>query len=392
VSEENGKETSVSPDPGGACPFHALEPGSGSAGGFEGGKDDTERLRQLVRTCQDAVLFIDRKGTVSLANPATCRMFGYSEEELIGSDVRQLMAEPYATNHHAYIEHYEETGERRAIGRIRQVSALRRSGEEFPIELSVTQLTEEPEDPARYGAFIRDVSEKVQLQGELMERERSATVGTTASMLVHEIGNPLNNMALQLQVLKRKVKKLEIGADTVEKVDLCLGEIERLSRLVQEFRALSGRRRIVRKPVILTSLVESVLSMMRISRGVSVNREFGDEKAEVLADADKTQQVLLNLFHNAIEAMPEGGVLTLRTTRQRGDFVLEVVDTGVGVPEALDVFEPFVTSKSDGTGLGLAICSEIVREHDGTLLYESTPGEGTTFRMRLPLSSRELRR
>lgn len=346
---------------------------------------DARRLHQLVQTCQDAVLFIDAGGSITLANPACKSIFGYDPEWLLGQDVRMLMAEPYATNHHGYVSRYESTGERRAIGRIRQVTALRSDGEEFPIELSVTQLAESG-DGTRYGAFIRDVSDKVRLQGALMERERSATVGTTASMLVHEIGNPLNNMALQLQALKRRVSKLEDSKQGVAKVDACLNEIERLSRLVQEFRALSGRRRIVRRPIVLTELLETVLAnMVRLHRGVAVRRDFSDDSAQVMADADKMQQVILNLCHNAVEAMPKGGDLTLRTSRNDGQYLLEIIDTGEGVPPGLDIFEPFVTSKSDGTGLGLAICLEIMREHEGTLSYETTPGEGSAFRLRLPL-------
>jgi two-component system sensor kinase FixL len=349
------------------------------------------RLRQLVETCRDSVMFIDRYGTIKLANPATFSMFGYEQDELIGADVRMLMSEPYASNHQAYIEHYERTGERKAIGHIRQVSARRKNGEEFSIELSVTKLSELG-DGARYGAFIRDVSDRVRLQGELMHRERAVTVGTTASMLVHEIGNPLNNMALQLQALRRRLNKLDGGAATVEKVDACAQEIDRLSRLVQEFRALSGRRRIVRRPLHLTRLVESVLAnLMRLSGGISVSREFRDDNAEVLADSDKIQQVFLNLFHNAMDAMPQGGTLTLRTQRSEKEYVLEVADTGVGIPAGLDVFEPFVTTKADGTGLGLAICGEIVREHEGTLNFESVPGQGTIFRLRVPLSTREIK-
>lgn len=344
-----------------------------------------ERLTQLVETCQDAVIFIDARGFIKLANPATYQMFGYEPGTLLGQDVRILMAEPYASHHQGYIEHYERTGTRRAIGMIRRVSALRRDGREFPIELSVTQIAEQG-DGARYGAFIRDVSDKVRLQSELMERERAATVGTTASMLVHEIGNPLNNMALQLQVLRRRLSRLADAEETVAKVDTCLTEIERLSRLVQEFRALSGRRRLSKRRLVMTSLVEAIpASVLSASSGVSLVREFGDAGAEVMADADKMHQVLLNLCHNAVDAMAEGGTLCLRTYREAQEYVLEVADTGTGIASGIDVFEPFVTTKDDGTGLGLAICSEIVREHGGTLAYETTLGEGTTFRLRLPL-------
>jgi two-component system sensor kinase FixL len=349
---------------------------------------DLTRLKQLLATCQDAVIFIDAEGTIVFANPATALMFAYQEGELVGRDVTILMAEPYASQHTTYVKRFESTGEKRAIGRIRQVSAKNKHGHEFPIELSVTQLTEGG-DGAKYGAFIRDVSEKARLQGQLMERERAATVGTTASMLVHEIGNPLNNMALQLQALRRKVRKLEESEDSTKKVDACLSEIERLSRLVQEFRALSGRRRIVKKPVKLTGLIESVIvNMGRVADGVSIERELSDHDAEVSVDSDKIQQIALNLLHNALEAMPRGGTLTLRTFCAGADFIFEVADTGEGVPPGLDIFEPFVTSKSDGTGLGLAICSEIAREHDGRLSYETEVGRGTTFRLTLPIKAR----
>ncbi len=344
-----------------------------------------ERLNQLIETCQDAVIFIDRNGRIKLTNPATRQMFGYTKEELDDADVRILMGEPYASQHQGYIERYEKTGKRRAIGRIRRVSALRKDGQEFPIELSVTQIAEKG-DGARYGAFIRDVSDKVRLQSELMEHERAATVGTTASMLVHEIGNPLNNMALQLQALRRKVVKLEVAEEAATKVDTCLKEIQRLSRLVEEFRALSGRRRLVKKRLVMTQVVEAAPShALAATKGVALVRDFRDDGAMVMADPDKIHQVLLNLCHNAVDAMTEGGTLTLRTSTDDQEYVLEVIDTGTGVPAGTDVFEPFVTTKDDGTGLGLAICSEIVREHGGTLSFETAEGEGTTFRLRLPL-------
>lgn len=343
-------------------------------------------LLSLAATCPDAIIFICAEGRIVLANPAACNMFEYSLNELIGADVRILMAEPYASHHKEYVSRYETTGQRQAIGRIRLVSARRKGGAEFPIELSIAPLDEKSAG-ARYGAFIRDVSEKVRLQAELMDRERVATVGTTAAMLAHEIGNPLNNMALQLQALRRRLgRSIEDSEEAlVARVDLCLGEVERLNRLVNEFRALSGRRRLDRRRVSLTPALEAVLaSMTRGKQRLDVIRDFQDEGAFVLADSDKMQQVFLNLCHNAAEAMPDGGRLTLRTLAQTNEYIVEVSDTGPGVPQGLDIFEPFVTTKPDGTGLGLAICSEIVREHQGSLNYESGP-TGTTFRVRLPI-------
>jgi two-component system sensor kinase FixL len=348
----------------------------------------SQRLQQLIETCQDAVIFINGRGSILRINPAGCRMFGYAVEELTGRNVNMLMAEPYAGHHDGYLQRYEKTHEPRAIGRIRRVSAKRKSGEEFPIELSVTELAAKASDEVRYGAFIRDVSDKVRMQSDLVDRERLAAVGTTASMLVHEIGNPLNNMALQLQVLRRKLAKLDgLEAEALQTVDACSLEIDRLSRLVQEFRALSGRRKIVRRETVVADLVESVLTnYLRQSAVVTVERRFEDANASVFADPDKVQQVILNLCQNAIEAMPDGGQLTLVTRVTEHEFLLEVHDTGPGIPEGIVVFEPFITTKPNGTGLGLAICQDIARDHGGTLTYESGP-QGTVFRLALPMSS-----
>lgn len=352
------------------------------------GNGPASRLQQLIETCQDAVIFIDGRGLMQRVNPAGCRMFGYAAEELLGRNVSMLMAEPYSSHHDGYMARYEKTREARAIGRIRRVSAKRRSGEEFPIELSVTELVTESDDEVRYGAFIRDVSDKVRLQSDLVDRERLAAVGTTASMLVHEVGNPLNNMALQLQALRRKLAKLEgVEGDALSKVDACSHEIDRLSRLVQEFRALSGRRRLSRRQIVVADLVESVITnFLRQSASVTIERRFEDAGVSVFLDPDKVQQVILNLCQNAIEAMPEGGLLTLVTRATEHEFILEVHDTGPGIPEGVVVFEPFVTTKPNGTGLGLAICQDIARDHGGALTYDSS-GEGTVFRLVLPTSA-----
>ncbi|HSC87373.1 MAG TPA: PAS domain S-box protein, partial [Polyangiaceae bacterium] len=348
--------------------------------------EEDGRLRQLVDTSQDAVIFIDTRGYILLANPAAYRIFGYDSPELENQDVRLLMAEPYASQHQGYVEHYQRTGERRAIGRTRDVVARRKNGQEFPIELSVTELADDGDDGPRYGAFIRDVSDKVRLQSELRERERMATVGTTASMLVHEIGNPLNNMSLQLETLRRRVMRADPAESAIEKVDACLEEIQRLNRLVQEFRALSTRKRLSRQRVRIASLLEAAIgSVAPLGPRVTWLREFDDAGVELLIDPDKLRQVLLNLGINAVEAMPDGGTLILRCRVLADECWIEFQDTGPGVAPDLAVFEPFVTNKPGGTGLGLAICAEIVREHGGQIDCQTAPEGGALFRVRLPL-------
>jgi two-component system sensor kinase FixL len=133
-------------------------------------------LASLIETTQDAVVSIDRRGCIVLFNGAAERVFGYGADEIVGRKVNDLMAEPYATEHDEYIARYEKTGEARAIGRIRTVTARRKDGEPFPIELSVTEIAVDQD--AHYAAFIRDISEKTRLQSQLVDSERLAAIGT----------------------------------------------------------------------------------------------------------------------------------------------------------------------------------------------------------------------
>jgi signal transduction histidine kinase len=121
-------------------------------------------------------------------------------------------------------------------------------------------------------------------------------------------------------------------------------------------------------------------------RGVSVEQDLSPDLPLVRADGDKLRQVFLNLCKNAVEAMPQGGKLIVRARDSGGQIIAEVVDTGVGIPVGVNIFEPFVTTKSEGTGLGLPIVRQIVAAHGGTLTYTSEPGKGTTFAVTLPLA------
>ncbi|MDZ4341953.1 MAG: PAS domain S-box protein [Candidatus Binatia bacterium] len=150
-------------------------------------------LRALIETTQDALVSIDRQGRIVMFNPAAERMFGYARAEIAGQKVNTLMAEPYASDHDDYIERYKNTREARAIGRVRATMAKRKSGELFPIEISVTEMEGEEDIP--FAALIRDVSEKDRLQAQLVESERLASIGATAAKIGHELANPINGMS-----------------------------------------------------------------------------------------------------------------------------------------------------------------------------------------------------
>lgn len=364
--------------------------------------DDIDELRtradwytQLLATTRDAVVCIDRHGRIVLFNQAAEQMFGYAAEDVLGKDVKLLMPEPYASEHGAYVTRYEQSRVPRAIGRIRSVAARRASGEVFPIELSVTEV--ELGERARYGAFIRDVSEKIGLQERLLERERLAAIGTTAASFAHEIGNPLNSMYMQAQLLKRRLAQVSgLEPRIPQIVDILLSENVRLSQLLHDFRSVVRRNALQRAPTDMNALLEELFALKQPlldMGGIEVVREIPAGLPTVMGDAAKLKQVFMNLIKNAVEAMPDGGRLTVHAEVEDQRLVIEVVDTGVGLPAGIDVFEPFQTTKPSGTGLGLSVARQVLAAHEGTIGCSSTPGGGTTFRVVLPLaaSARERR-
>ena len=282
-----------------------------------------------------------------------------------------------------------KTGAKRAIGYIRTVCGKRRNGEIFPIELSVTQVASGAE--VNYAAFILDISDKVKRQREFAENAREpAAIGATVTKLTHELGSPLNGMYITAQLLERLVKKqINLPDEKISStVNSLMREIQRLNLLLSEFRAVSRAERYDFKPVSVATVIGDVISLERphyFNRGIRINQMIPADLPLVMADADKLKQVCLNLCNNAVDAMPKGAELTLRATSDDHQAIVEVVDTGTGIPEGVHIWAPFMTTKRSGTGLGLMIAQNIVMAHQGTIDYTTEVGKGTTFWLTLPL-------
>jgi two-component system sensor kinase FixL len=338
-----------------------------------------------LNATQDAIVSMDAQRRIDRFNPGAEHIFGYTAREIDGQKVNILMDTPYASEHDEYVDRYERTGEAHAIGRIRIVSGRRKNGETFPMELSVARVP--LPDGIRYVALIRDVSERVRLQSDLLHHERLATLGTAAAMLAHEIGNPLNGISLNVTRLERRLPRT--GDDAENGVSSLLRavrmDVERLIRLLDEVRSYGRHLKLELRPTRVPHLVEEVLRLQVVGRHIQIERSLDATLPEIVADADKLRQVFLNLFKNAVEAMPEGGVLTIRGEPLGREVVVQVIDTGAGIAEGVDPFRPFGTTKRGGTGLGLSIVKEIVVAHGGTLTYASLAGQGTTFNVTLPI-------
>jgi PAS domain S-box-containing protein len=242
-----------------------------------------------------------------------------------------------------------------------------------------------------YGFGI-DVTERRALEKRAADAEALSAMGTLALNLAHEIRNPLNAAILQLHLLDRHLDRLaidQITRDTLHhKAQIVGDEIGRLSRLLTEFLELARPRGAIRQLVHFGKLVDDVLDLEQDSaaaRGVHVERRFAGE-CVLLGDTEKLKQVVINLVMNALEAMKEGGTLSVEVAVEGDQVRLGVNDTGFGIDPTLlaQVFDPFFTTKEGGTGLGLSIVRKIVDLHCGEVRIESEHNVGTRVTVLLP--------
>jgi two-component system sensor kinase FixL len=355
---------------------------------------------KVLDSVVDSIITIDDQGLIQSVNQATEKLFGYDESELVGQSLTMLMPEPYRSHHQAYVEHFLQTGDAKIIGFGRELVALTKAGEPFPIYLAVNEI--KTEAGTYFAGIIRDLSEQKANQEALLEqRERLAQVGRLSTMgemtasIAHEINQPLTAIAAYAQAC---LKLLEKDGDNIARVKDGLRKlneqslragaiIERIQRFVRQE---GTEKELLNLNELMSDLVHLAAADARLH---SVDLQF-DLQADlplVYCDPVQIQQVALNLIRNAIDAMLEvdceyGNQVMVRTRVHGDDIEVAVVDLGTGVADADQslVFSPFHTTKADGMGMGLSICRSIMREHGGDLNFTNNEGHGCTFFFRLP--------
>ncbi len=262
-------------------------------------------------------------------------------------------------------------------------------------EALASQASVALENARLYDKARRAYRELNEAQTRIIQSEKMAVVGTFASGLAHEVRNPLNSIALQLSILERRVAPLPAGVagEIKELVSVIREEVKRLDNLVGDFLQFSRSNRVQYRPASLDALVDEVVRLLRPearAAGVTLLRQrVGKPIPDLRVDPEKIKQVAINLVRNAIEAMPGGGVVTVESGLAGARAVMVVRDNGPGLPEGLDVFQLFVTTKAQGTGLGLSIAQQIVLEHGGEIAASSEPGSGASFTVSLPVERPE---
>ncbi len=237
--------------------------------------------------------------------------------------------------------------------------------------------------------LVNDITEQEAMRARLLDSERLTTIAQMASRVAHEVRNPLGIMSVNAGLLEEDLRPGGSREAALRHLRLIKAEIRGIARLIGAYLRTGRLPRPRPEAVDLEAIVERQLSTLRDSlerQKIRLRRERTGTLPTLRADPEQLGQVLLTLFRNAMEAMPEGGALTLRTGAGDGRVEVRVSDTGPGVPaEDLDrIFTPFYTTKPTGSGLGLAVARQIVHEHGGTLTCRPRSG-GASFVLSLPI-------
>jgi len=263
-------------------------------------------------------------------------------------------------------------------------AALKLSKRDYSARVNVEKEDELGELARVFNSMVEELKNK---EAQVIQSEKMATVGKLAAGIAHQINNPLANIILYSQIHREDVKDQE----TKKVLEIIEEEATLASRVVQGLLDFSRQREFKNEVTQVNEVIRKMLNILKPQlqyKNIKLELDLDEKLPEIKGDSAKLLDAFINIATNAIDAMDEGGKLTIRTRRSDGEVVVEISDTGTGIPEEHlgRIFDPFFTTKEvgKGTGLGLYITYSIIEKHGGRIDVESSLGRGTTFRIYLP--------
>jgi PAS domain S-box-containing protein len=343
-----------------------------------------QMIGELLRNVINHALFTtDKDGYIVDWNSAASRLLGYERAEACGKHFSIICREGHERGGRTLGDVLQKAAEHGSARYIQWIA--RKDGKPVYIAISAFPFWGETQ-PQGFLFLAREDSRERDVREKLREKEQMAAIGTAASMLAHEIGNPLNGISTTVQLLEHFVSRenLSSAQPMLSSIQDLKSEIHRLTTLLNEFKNIAWPQKLALAPVDVTRLLHALVGLIekRAARQrieISLDCERGLPLLD--GDADKLKEALLHVLDNAVEAMPRGGTLQIKAYQCDEAVCIDISDTGVGIPENFKVFDLFSSTKPHGTGFGLFVVQQIVFAHDGTITYSSTPGQGTTFHL-----------
>jgi len=350
-------------------------------------------IETVFNAIQEGIIVTDANGRITYVNEAACELFGLEAQTSIGKRlderVRGLDWKSLSQSHGA-------------VSRDMEIFYPENRFLNFYIVPLLIERRESPAgtkaEPVGHAIILRDITESRRSTEKTIESERFNALTLLAAGVAHEIGNPLNSLHIHLQLMERKVRRLDgkVKEELQEAIAISRAEITRLDSIVTQFLQAIRPSKPILHPENVNSIVEEALRFFApeiADRDIVVEPELRPDLPLIELDRDQMKQAFYNVIKNSFEAMKRRGILRIRTDMDATHVNISFTDTGGGMSaESLSrVFEPYFTTKSSGSGLGLLIVRRIVREHGGEMAIESNEGKGLTLTIRLPYLDKRVR-
>ena len=350
------------------------------AGQIERLKDFSENI---VESLSVGVLAVDLEGRIESWNTQIGQLIGVARQDALGCKLEEVLPADLVAeiSARAADEH---------VSSIYKFHLRNRAGRPLVVNVSIAPLVGKAGERIGRLVLVEDISQRARLEEQLIQTEKLTSLGLLAAGVAHEVNTPLAVISNYIQMLAKQLP----GDDPRHKlIDKIVKQTFRASEIVNNLLNFSRTGAAEFTDVDLNAVVEETLSLVshpfKTAR-VNVIKTFQPDLPRVLGSNNRLQQVFLNLFMNARDAMPSGGMLEVRTASHNGYVEIEVTDTGMGIPREnlLHIFDPFFTTKASGrgTGLGLSVSYGIIKEHAGKIDVRSTSGKGTSFRLEFPVA------
>lgn len=347
-------------------------------------------LQGAIENTNEGFVTIDENHRVVIFNREAERIFGVNRDEILGKDLGDILTPQCSQGHKKAVARYLETRKPKLIGHQSEFLTARKNGQLFPLSISfsVSNIGEK----TFFTGIIRDLTETKALQEQVLKSERLAALGQLVAEVSHEIKNPLVMIGGYARQLLRSAPDPKGQA----KLQIIVDEVRRLEALVGELRDLYQPKALHLETIDMGVLLKDVRELIQVEarkRQIELVLDIPPGPVLVEGDQDKLKQVILNLSRNGMEAMDQGGKLTVRAQCLEDRVEVTVSDEGPGIPDPeLDkIFVPFYTTKKQGTGLGLSVSKRIIEEHRGcSFSLASGRDKGAVAKITMPTSACEL--
>ena len=369
--------------------------------------ESKEFLENIFKTSADGIIITDAKGLVTMTNEAIERMLGYSKDELIGMHSEKFAVKENKNNSNRKLKSSQKTLLQKGVITRVECAWLKKDGKQIEIENNTALLKDRKGKITGAVAIIRDITESKEMERAFIQAEKLGALGELAGGVAHDFNNILAAILGRVQLLKmqvgvspertegrKSVIALQEGLEIIEKASLDGAETV---RRIQKFSKKADSEYFT--SIDLNEVIYDALEFTKVRwkdeaelKGIAITiKQIFSALPPVSGNAPELRELFTNLFGNAVDAMPQGGIIEVHTLVKNNHAMVIVKDTGIGIPENIRkrIFDPFFTTKGfQSTGLGLSVSYGIINRHKGSIQVDSSDGEGTSFTIKIPLSKK----